>query len=118
MKIKNPLKVLIIGLDGATFDVISPMLKDGKLPTIGKIMKEGTWGELESTIPPQSAPAWTFFMTGKNPGKHGVYDWFEQDPLKDIKNIDQKLITSHLYSGTTFLDLFSYLHCARDMENQ
>jgi predicted AlkP superfamily phosphohydrolase/phosphomutase len=38
-------------------------------------MAEGVFGSLQSTIPPMTAPAWTSFMTGKNPGKHGLYDW-------------------------------------------
>lgn len=70
---KEVRKVICIGFDGATFDLIKPWVSEGKLPNIRKIMKEGVWGELESVIPPVSAPAWTSFMTGKNPGKHGIF---------------------------------------------
>jgi predicted AlkP superfamily phosphohydrolase/phosphomutase len=42
-------------------------------------MQDGAWGELRSTIPPMTAPAWTSFATGKNPGKHGLYDWIGRD---------------------------------------
>ena len=65
-------KILVIGLDGATFDLIRPWAEEGKLPTFKKLMEEGVWGELESTIPPFSPASWSSFMTGKNPGKHGV----------------------------------------------
>ncbi len=71
---KRP-RVMVIGLDGATFDLIRPWAQQGKLPTFAKIMEEGCWGELTSTIPPFTAPAWCSFATGKNPGKHGMYDF-------------------------------------------
>jgi predicted AlkP superfamily phosphohydrolase/phosphomutase len=68
-------KVMIIGLDGATFDLIEPWVQARHLPTFSRLMSEGAWGPVSSTIPPMTAPAWTSFMTGKNPGKHGLYDW-------------------------------------------
>ena len=66
-------KVVIIGLDGATFSLILPWVKEGKLPVLAKLIQDGAWGNLKSTIPTHTAPAWTSFMTGKNPGKHGIY---------------------------------------------
>jgi len=66
-------RVLVIGLDGGTFDVLRPLIAAGTLPHLGRMMREGTWGELQSTIPPHSAPAWASFATGVNPGRHGVY---------------------------------------------
>lgn len=68
-------KLLIIGLDGATFDLIKPWAAQGKLPTLAKLMQDGVTGNLESTLPPVTSPAWPTFMTGKNPGKHGVFDF-------------------------------------------
>ncbi len=68
-------KVLVIGLDGATFDVIKPMIKEGKLPNIAKLMKNGAYGELQSTIPPFTPIAWTSMITGKNAGKHGIMNF-------------------------------------------
>lgn len=69
------MKVLIIGLDGATFDLIKPWNAQGELPTFGMLMENGVYGDLTSTIPPVSSPAWPSFMTGMNPGKHGVFDF-------------------------------------------
>lgn len=66
-------KVAIIGIDGGTFDVIGPLVKEGKLPVLASLMDKGVWGELESTIPPDTGPAWVSMMTGVNPGKHGIY---------------------------------------------
>ena len=68
-------KLIIIGLDGATFDLIKPWAAEDKLPTLARLMQEGVHGDLESTLPPVTSPAWPTFMTGKNPGKHGVFDF-------------------------------------------
>lgn len=72
---KNKKRILIIGIDGGTFDIINPMVQRGELPILESLMKKGVRGELESTIPPMSAPAWVSFMTGKNPGKHGMFEF-------------------------------------------
>ena len=69
-------RVIVIGLDGATFDVMDPLLEDGQLPHMGGLVNKGTTGRLLSTIPYSTIPAWPSFMTGKNPGKHGVFDFF------------------------------------------
>jgi len=71
-------KLVIIGIDGATFDIILPMVKNGELPTLGKLIENGVYGELNSTIPPMTPPAWSSFATGLNPGKHGIYDFTER----------------------------------------
>ena len=72
------IKSLILGLDGATWDVIKPLAEEGKLPTLKKLMEEGVWGNLESTIPPVTGPAWVSFATGRNPGKTGVFDFLNR----------------------------------------
>lgn len=71
-------KVFVVGLDGATWDLVAPWAREGLLPTFQQLMQEGTWGRLRSTIPPITAPAWTSFSTGKNPGKHGMYDFISR----------------------------------------
>ncbi len=68
-------RVLVIGIDGGTFDLIRPWAEAGELPNLGRLMAEGVHGPLESTLPPVTAPAWTTFATGKNPGKHSVFDF-------------------------------------------
>ncbi len=77
---KDSNRLMVIGLDGATFDIITPMVKAGRLPTLAKLMSEGAWGNLRSTILPVTPPAWSSFMTGKNPGKHGVFGFFTNKP--------------------------------------
>ena len=70
-------RVLIIGLDGATWDVLTPWIDDGTLPHLAKLCRAGSWGKLRSSIPPVTAPAWSTFMTGKQPGKHGVFHFIK-----------------------------------------
>ena len=77
MKGKN--KLFVIGIDGATFDDMRPLLKNGKMPVIKGLMDEGVYGELDSVTNMISPSAWTSFMTGKNPGKHGIYEFFERE---------------------------------------
>ena len=68
-------RVLIFGIDGATLDLIRPWAEAGYLPNLGRLMADGVQGDLESTLPPVTSPAWPTFMTGCNPGKHGVFDF-------------------------------------------
>ncbi|MBI5566312.1 MAG: alkaline phosphatase family protein [Chloroflexi bacterium] len=82
-------RVLIIGLDAATFDLIEPWAAQGYLPNMAKLMAEGARGRLASTIQPTTAPAWVTFMTGMNQGKHGLYDFVRRKPGKyslDVTN--------------------------------
>lgn len=69
-------RVLVIGLDGATFDVINPLLEAGQLPNLARLQAEGITASLQSTHPPNSAPAWTSCRTGVNPGKHGIFNFW------------------------------------------
>ncbi|HYO24398.1 MAG TPA: alkaline phosphatase family protein [Lacipirellulaceae bacterium] len=71
--------VLSVGLDGATFDLMLPWIDQGVLPHLGRLLRGGAHGPLESTIPPITPCAWSSFMTGKNPGKHGLFDFIEPD---------------------------------------
>jgi predicted AlkP superfamily phosphohydrolase/phosphomutase len=68
-------KIVMLGLDGATFDLILPWVQAGKLPHFARLLNTGITGRLRSTVPPMSPPAWNSFMTGTNPGKHGIYDF-------------------------------------------
>jgi len=84
MAVGDPAKprLIIIGLDGATWDLINPMVAEGKLPAIQRILNEGQSGVLESVIPPVTAPAWATMLTGVNPGEHGVFAMTMPDPTK------------------------------------
>ncbi len=73
-------KLLLIALDGATFDVIRPLAATGRLPTFARLMREGAFGDLASTYPAITPPAFASMLTGCNPGKHGVFDFFSRVP--------------------------------------
>ena len=78
------MELLVIGLDGATYSVIEPLINDGHLPNIKEAIYNGCHGVLESTLPPVTALAWPSFFTGLNPGNHGLLSW--QLPLnKEFK---------------------------------
>ncbi len=68
-------KLLIVGLDGATFDVLNPMMDAGLMPNLKAFLAAGASGILDSTKPPITPAAWTTFMTGKGPGRHGIIDF-------------------------------------------
>jgi len=74
------MKVFVLGIDGATFDLINPWVDAGKLPNVKALMEHGSYGTLNSTIPAHSAPSWSSCITGKNPGKHGIFDFSEHVP--------------------------------------
>ena len=84
-------KVLMIGLDGATLDLILPWLEAGHLPHLARLFQEGSWGPLRSTVPAITAPAWTAALTGCQPGKTGIYDFFYRDPNTDALRVASAL---------------------------
>jgi predicted AlkP superfamily phosphohydrolase/phosphomutase len=71
-------RVLVIGWDGATLQLIRPWVAKGRLPNVERLMKEGSYGVLDSVIRPGSPQAWSSFVTGKNPGKHGIFNFIEK----------------------------------------
>jgi len=75
-------RVLCIGLDGATFDLIKPWIAEGRLPNLKRLLEEGVHSNLNSVIPPLSPQAWSSFMTGVNPGKHGLFGFKYQKKSK------------------------------------
>jgi predicted AlkP superfamily phosphohydrolase/phosphomutase len=76
------MKTVIIGLDGATFDIIRPLASEGRLPVLSRLMREGTSAPLRSTILPNSFPGWASCTTGTSEGMHGVFSPFIKNPSK------------------------------------
>jgi len=113
-------KVIIIGLDGGTYKFIDPLVKKGKLPNIANLIEQGTRADLRSTIPPLTPAAWVTFLTGKNPGKHGFFDFVKYDiklhdygftprPQDSVKATTEnnELMNSSHYAGQTIFDFLS-----------
>ncbi len=70
-------RVLVVGWDGATFDLIDPLVQAGQLPHLASLMGRGAVAELASTVVPISSAAWVGAVTGMTPSETGVYDFFE-----------------------------------------
>ena len=75
-------KIIVIGLDGASFELIEPWIEEGALPNIKRVREEGVYGDMRSCLPPVTAPNWKCYSTGKNPGELGIF-WWENI---DVKN--------------------------------
>ena len=96
-------KVLVIGLDGATFDVVRPAIDRGLMPHLARLIERGTSGLLHSTVPAMSPPAWTSMITGMNPGKHGIYDFVRRQP----GSYRLQAMRSDFYAYQTMFDYLS-----------
>jgi predicted AlkP superfamily phosphohydrolase/phosphomutase len=97
-------KILIIGLDGATPELLDRWVEEDKLPFLKQIMQKGVYGKLRSVYPPISPAAWTTFATGYNPGKHGVYDFRDYDNRRYSCFADT-IVDSNSFAGKTIWDL-------------
>jgi predicted AlkP superfamily phosphohydrolase/phosphomutase len=70
-------RVVVIGLDGAAWHLLDPMIDEGVMPRLAALKERGNSGTLTSTVPTYTPPAWTSAATGVNPGRHGVYGFVE-----------------------------------------
>jgi predicted AlkP superfamily phosphohydrolase/phosphomutase len=86
------MRVLIIGLDGGTWDVMDDYLLENHMPNLNRLKREGYSGILKSTNPWITPPAWTTCITGCNPAKHGIAGFqrycFEEDSLEITTSSD------------------------------
>ncbi|MBD3181834.1 hypothetical protein GF312_06055 [Candidatus Poribacteria bacterium] len=69
-------RTVLIGLDGATFSVLNPLMQNGTMPFLKDFIGKGVSAILPSVIPPLTPPGWTTIMTGRSPGNHGILDFF------------------------------------------
>lgn len=94
---------IVLGLDGANWELLDPWLESGKLPNIQQVREQGTWGDLRSCLPPVTSPNWKCYSTGKNPGKLGVYWW-------EIVDTEAREIRSPSASDYRSAELWDYLN--------
>jgi predicted AlkP superfamily phosphohydrolase/phosphomutase len=97
-------KVLVIGLDGATPELVDRWVGEDKLPYLKQMIQQGVYGKLKSTYPPISPAAWTTFATGYNPGKHGTFDFRDYDPRRYSCFADT-IVDSNAFAGKSIWDL-------------
>jgi predicted AlkP superfamily phosphohydrolase/phosphomutase len=69
-------RLVIIGLDAADYQLVRAFMAEGDLPRLSAMGVGGAFARLQSSIPPQTGPAWTSITTGVNPGKHGIYYFY------------------------------------------
>lgn len=98
-------RTIVVGLDGASWDLLEPWLDDGHLPNLEAIRSEGSWATSRSCYPPVTFPNWKCYSSGKNPGKFGVF-WFER--------IDLDRGELEVMNGSSFdtVELWDYLEDA------
>lgn len=89
------MKLAVVGLDGLSENMISECRDE--LPVLDRLLTEGTGGTLRSTLPPVTLPAWTTFTTGKNPGKHGMYNMTDITPEYETPPITPNTSEGTLY---------------------
>jgi len=96
--------VIVLGLDGATWDVLNPLIADGRLPELEALVADGRAGTLESTFPPITGPAWLSMATGQNPGKTGVFYFRNRD---DPDSFEFESLGSGAFEGQSFWDVLA-----------
>lgn len=96
-------KLIVVGLDGATWNIILPLIEKNKLPTFKKLLESGVSGTLKSTIPPVTGPSWLSFATGKNPGKTGIFDFINKSDV----DLTLRSVSSSNYKGQSIWDYLS-----------
>ena len=77
------LKVIVLGFDGLDYGLTKELMDKGRMPNFSKMAKSGSFGPLETSVPPQSPVAWSDFMTGLDSGGHGIFDFLHRDADAD-----------------------------------
>ena len=94
-------KAVVIGLDGAAWHLLDPMIEAGAMPRLAALKAKGAWGTLESTVPTYTPPAWTSAATGVNPGRHGIYGFIAGNAQSDR----QELVHSGMIKAPTVWEI-------------
>jgi predicted AlkP superfamily phosphohydrolase/phosphomutase len=83
-------RAAVIGLDGAAWHLLNPLLESGVMPRLAELHRRGASGILHSTVPTYTPPAWTSAITGVNPGRHGIYGFAmgnAQSPSHELAHV-------------------------------
>ncbi len=97
-------KVFILGIDGMDPGLLRLFIQKGMMPNFKKFVKNYTFSNLRTTLPPQSPVAWASFISGANPGVHGIYDFIHRDPAQFIPFLS----TSRTYSPENKINIGSW----------
>jgi len=73
-------RTVIIGLDGMPYRLIKDLAEEGTMPNMSRLIQEGIFRQMESSIPEVSSVAWSSIITGANPGEHGIFGFTDLMP--------------------------------------
>ena len=73
-------RVIVLGFDGLDYSLTRDLIAQGRMPNFKRLADRGSFAPLGTTIPPQSPVAWSTFITGLDPGAHGIFDFIHRDP--------------------------------------
>ncbi|MGD9904984.1 MAG: alkaline phosphatase family protein [Vicinamibacterales bacterium] len=73
-------RVVVLGIDGLDYHLVSDLIDRGRLPNLAALGARGRFGPLATTTPPLSPVAWSTFLTGLDPGEHGIFDFIHRQP--------------------------------------
>jgi predicted AlkP superfamily phosphohydrolase/phosphomutase len=73
-------RVIVLGFDGLDYELTRQMIETGRLPALAELARRGGFSALGTTVPAQSPVAWSTFITGLDPGQHGIFDFVHRDP--------------------------------------
>ena len=93
--VKTGRRVIVLGVDGLDYQLVRRLIAEGRMPNFSRLSQSGAFQPLASSIPPQSPVAWSTFITGLDPGQHGIFDFIHRDP----KTMKPFLSTSQTESG-------------------
>ena len=96
--------MIVLGFDGMDFGITSRLMAEGRMPNFSRLAEKGSFGPLETSVPPQSPVAWSNFITGLDSGGHGIYDFVHRDP----KTMLPYLSTSATEGGGKTLKIGKY----------
>ena len=99
-------KVLVVGWDGGSFNVLDVMMRKGLMPHLSSLIENGVRANFVSTTPPITAPAWTSLRTGKRPDNHGIFSFFKS-PRKSLEIRDIERHTAQSIQVNTLWNILN-----------
>ena len=97
-------RLIVLGFDGMDYGLVRELMADGRMPSFSRLVAQGDFSPLETSIPPQSPVAWSNFITGMDSGGHGIFDFVH----RDAETLVPYLSTSRTEEGGTAITIGKY----------
>ena len=98
-----PSRVFVLGIDGTPFTFLQRLLAEGRMPNLSKVIAGGSFKRMNSVYPTVSSVAWSSFMTGQNPARHGIFGFVDRDPA----TLKTTIPTSRMMQSRTLWEILS-----------